>query len=213
MNIRRNEVGMAPGMEPCDSRETPPRARWASGWAMAVLCLACWIPGVATAHGGLSMDDDKCKLTLGPYSLHFAGYQPLANGNQEFCEDIPQTGKTVVVMDMVDDVLREMPIEVRIIKDIGDESKLDAITVVHLPAKVYPTGSIPLEYDFDQAGRYVGLVVGGDQRQFVSRFPFSVGEERVPYGRYLLILAVPLIGLALYRASARARESAAKAGS
>ena len=28
------------------------------------------------AHGGLSLADDICKLTIGPYTMHFTGYQP-----------------------------------------------------------------------------------------------------------------------------------------
>ena len=28
------------------------------------------------AHGGLSLADDMCKLTVGPYMMHFTGYQP-----------------------------------------------------------------------------------------------------------------------------------------
>jgi hypothetical protein len=28
------------------------------------------------AHGGLSLADDICKLTIGPFTMHFTGYQP-----------------------------------------------------------------------------------------------------------------------------------------
>ena len=41
------------------------------------------------AHGGLSLADDICKLTIGPYTMHFTGYQPEATQEKEFCEDIP----------------------------------------------------------------------------------------------------------------------------
>ncbi|MFA7281160.1 MAG: hypothetical protein WC100_13805 [Sterolibacterium sp.] len=172
---------------------------------LALLILGA-MPHTAVAHGGLSIDDDKCKLKVGPYSMHFTGYQPSSNGSREFCEDIPQTGQTVIVMDMVDDVLREMPVEVRIIRDTGDETRLDAITLFHLPPKVYPAGSIPLEYNFDQPGKYIGLVSAGDKRQHLSRFPFSVGVESNTYGRYLLIILAPLLGFLLYLYSARVRR-------
>lgn len=182
---------------------------WRSLAAMALLaCLMA--PFGARAHGGLSMDDDKCKLRVGPYFMHFAGYQPLANGNREFCEDIPQVGPTVVVMDMTDEALRSMPVEVRIIRDTGDESRLDAVTVLHLPPRLYPSGSVPLEHNFQQPGRFVGLVMAGEKGQYVSRFPFSVGEPRSSYGSYLLMLAVPFAGLLLYLASGRARRAAAE---
>jgi hypothetical protein len=138
--------------------------------------------------------------------MHFSGYQPASNGNMEFCEDIPKTGPTIVVMDAVEPELRDLPIEVRIISDTGDESQLDAITLVHIPKKIYPSGSVPLEYTFAKAGRYVGLVTAGDAVQYVSRFPFSVGVPRRPYGKYAVFLGSILFGLALYRYSGRVRK-------
>jgi len=49
---------------------------------------------VLHAHGGLSLADDMCKLTIGPYTMHFTGYQPDSSQEKEFCEDIPATGRT-----------------------------------------------------------------------------------------------------------------------
>ena len=37
------------------------------------------------AHGGLSLADDICKLTIGPYTMHFTGYQPESTQEKEFC--------------------------------------------------------------------------------------------------------------------------------
>ncbi|SEL05288.1 hypothetical protein [Nitrosovibrio tenuis] len=134
------------------------------------------------AHGGLSLADDVCKLTIGPYTMHFTGYQPEATQEKEFCEDIPATGRTVVALDYIEEALRPLPTEVRIIRDTGaaTEAKenLDKITILHIPAKVYPNGSINFEYDFMQPGKFVGLVTVGDKQEYVSRFPFSVGEPK-----------------------------------
>lgn len=182
----------------------PRAAVWLIGIVAASVC-GLW-PLSSKAHGGLSMDSDMCKLSIGAYNMHFAGYQPQANGNKEFCEDIPATGNTIVVMDTIDPELREMPIEVRLIEDTGDESRLDAVTVLHLPPKVYPTGSIPLQYNFLRPGKYVGLVTAGNTGQYVSRFPFSVGMDRVNYSSYLLYLGVALVGAGFYRYAGRARK-------
>lgn len=182
---------------------------------VAVVCMASLAaalvglpPSTAQAHGGLSMDSDICKLRLGPYNMHFTGYQPDSDGNKEFCEDIPKVGPTVIVMDEIEPELRDLPIEVRIISDTGNENDLDAITLVHLAPKVYVSGSVPLEYTFEKAGRYVGLVTAGEQGQYVSRFPFSVGVKRPPYGKYALLLGTVLLGFGLYRYSGRARRKA-----
>lgn len=133
------------------------------------------------AHGGLSLADDICKLTIGPYTMHFTGYQPEATQEKEFCEDIPATGRTVVALDYIEEALRPLPTEVRIIRDTGVEGKegnLDTITILHIPAKVYPNGSINFEYNFMQPGKFVGLVTVGEKQEYVSRFPFSVGEPK-----------------------------------
>ena len=136
----------------------------------------------AQAHGDLSMADAVCTLTTGHSTMHFTGYQPEATQEKEFCEDIPATGRTVVALDYIEEALRPLPTEVRIIRDTGDPGKepgnLDAITILHIPAKVYPNGSINFEYDFMQPGKFVGLVTVGDKQEYVSRFPFSVGEPK-----------------------------------
>ena len=148
---------------------------------LCMLMLAIGVPffsSQAQAHGGLALAEDMCRLTIGPYNMHFTGYQPDNTRNKEFCEDIPATGRTVVVLDYMEDALRPLPTEVRIIKDTGSEKDLQAITVLHLPPKVYPAGSVNFEYNFDQPGKFVGLVTVGD-KQTVSRFPFSVGETKI----------------------------------
>lgn len=150
------------------------------------------------AHGGLSLADDICKLTIGPYTMHFTGYQPESTQEKEFCEDIPATGRTVVALDYIEEALRPLPTEVRIIRDTGApegaEENLDAITILHIPAKVYPNGSINFENDFTQPGKFVGLVTVRDQKEeYVSRFPFSVGEPKGT-SPYLIVAIAAMIG-------------------
>lgn len=148
---------------------------------MLGLALALPLSTQVHAHGGLSLADDICKLTIGPYTMHFTGYQPDSTQEKEFCEDIPAIGRTVVALDYIEEALRPLPTEVRIIRDTGaeagQEGDLDAITLLHIPAKVYPNGSINFEYDFNQPGKFVGLVTVEGQEEYVSRFPFSVGES------------------------------------
>ncbi|QOJ20040.1 MAG: hypothetical protein HRU77_04605 [Gammaproteobacteria bacterium] len=144
------------------------------------------------AHGGLALADDMCVLTVGPYRMHFTGYQPLSQ-EEEFCEDIPETGKTVIALDYIQEELRPLTTEVRIIRDTGSEANLDEITVFHLPPKVYPSASIAVEHVFPEKGKFVGLVtVTGGAQEYVSRFPFSVGEGR-PTPKAAIIAPVVLV--------------------
>jgi len=157
----------------------------------ALLCLLVLAsPRPCFAHGGVSMENDVCKLRVGPYMMHFTGYQPKTSPELEFCEDIPGTGPTIIVLDYIDSSLRDLPVEARIIRDTGSEADLDAITVYHKPAALYPRGSVVLEHTFDEPGRFVGLVTVGDQ---VSRFPFAVGTR----GRRAMILYVAFRAVAL----------------
>jgi len=135
------------------------------------------------AHGGLSMAEDMCKLTVGPYMMHFSGYQPGNTQEKQFCEDIPATGQTIVVLDYVEQELRSLPTEVRIIRDTGSEQN--------------PSGSVDFTYTFDKPGKFVGLVTVGEQKQHVSRFPFSVGEPK-SLSKYLYsIYMVPVLALVI----------------
>jgi hypothetical protein len=166
-------------------------------FAGVLLMLSLSFSTQVQAHGGLSLADDICKLTIGPFTMHFTGYQPEATQEKEFCEDIPATGRTVVALDYIEEALRPLPTEVRIIRDTGAqpgaEGNLDEITILHIPAKVYPNGSINFEYDFMQPGKFVGLVTVRDKEDYVSRFPFSVGEPKGT-SPYLIVAVAALIG-------------------
>ena len=185
------------------------------------LILALGIPFSAQvqAHGGLSLADDVCKLTIGPYTMHFTGYQPDATQEKEFCEDIPNTGRTVVALDYIEEALRPLPTEVRIIRDTGsggqpgpeEQQKLDELTILHIPAKVYPNGSINFEYNFPQPGKYVGLVTVTDKEPLVSRFPFSVGEPKGTSPYLIVAIAAVIVGAVVF--FLRGRKSASASAS
>lgn len=179
--------------------------------ALATLGLLSADP--ALGHGGVAMEKDVCKLRLGPYLMHFTGYQ-IRNyaGNTEFCEDIPQVGKTVIVMDAIDPILREIPITVRIARDTGNTNEagteIEKSTIINLPKKIYPTGSVSLEYDFQEPGQFVGIVTAGEHGEYVSRFPFSVGINHSAHMFYVLLGAIPIFVFGLYAYAIRKRRDA-----
>ena len=183
--------------------------------ALLGLMLGLALPTQVHAHGGLSLADDICKLTIGPYTMHFTGYQPESTQEKEFCEDIPAIGRTVVALDYIEEALRPLPTEVRIIRDTGapegQEENLDAITLLHIPAKVYPNGSINFEYDFNQPGKFVGLVTVKDKEEYVSRFPFSVGEPKGTSPYLLGAIAVIAVGAGVFFLRGRKSASAGAA--
>ena len=179
-----------------------------AGLCVVMLAIGSIFSTQAQAHGGLALAEDMCRLTIGPYNMHFTGYQPDNTRNKEFCEDIPATGRTVVVLDYMEDALRPLPTEVRIIKDTGSEQDIQAITVLHLPPKIYPAGSVNFEYNFDKPGKFVGLVTVGDKH--VSRFPFSVGETKIWLPPSYMLIALggsAVIGVIIFAMRGRSKTS------
>jgi len=167
-------------------------------WGCCLLLLVA-APFSALAQHGHELATDTCVLHIGPYKMYFNSYQPDSYYDKQFCQELPGLGNTVLVLDYVEQELRSLPVEVRIIKDTGSEDNLEAVTVTHLPAKVYPTGSIDVKYNFDKPGKFVGLVSIGEKREHVSRFPFSVGETgAVSHLQHYMMLIVPvLVGIAV----------------
>ena len=138
-----------------------------------------WSVGAASAHGGVKLEQDECVFQIGPSTMHFIGYQRTGE-EQEFCQDIAQTGPTVIALTAVSPDLRDMAIGIRVVKDVGEEKEkanIDATTVAYYPPKVYRNGTMSFEHDFKEPGKYVGIVTVSDDlgNQWTSRFPFTVG--------------------------------------
>jgi len=174
-----------------------------------IIALGVVFSGQVHAHGGLALADDLCILTVGPYTIHFTGYQPMSQ-EEEFCEDIPEIGKTVVALDYINDELRPFAAEVRIVRSstslkittgttpqdlekVSDED-LENMTIYHTPPEVYPNASIMIDHTFPEKGMFAGVVtVSGEDQEWVSVFPFSVGEGR-PVAWFTTVLPGVLIG-------------------
>ena len=168
----------------------------------------------AYAHGGVKLEQDECILKIGPSTMHFIGYQRTGE-EQEFCEDIAQTGPTVIAFTAISPDLRDMAIGVRVVKDVGEErekANIDAVTVAYFPARVYHNGTMTFEHDFKDAGRYVGIVTVADDlgNQWVSRFPFTVGVFTfMGYIDYILygVAFTALCGFLWYMLGGRAKKA------
>jgi hypothetical protein len=131
--------------------------------------------------------------------MYFHSYLPDTYYDRQFCQELPGIGNTVLVFDYVEQELRSLPVEVRILRDTGSEDNLEAVTIAHLPAKIHPTGSIDVKYNFDKPGKFVGLVSIGEKREHVSRFPFSVGETSTVshLTHYIMVFVPVLVGIAV----------------
>ena len=164
---------------------------------LCFLLLALGVPLSAQAQHTHELEKNFCILKVGPYGMHLTGYQPDLSAGKESCGEVPGTGRTVLVLDYIEGELRALPVEVRVIRDTGSEQDLQAITVVHLPPKVYSSGFISFEYTFNQPGKYVGLITLGGTQEHVARFPISIGESNmVSHFMHYIMVIVPLTAVA-----------------
>jgi hypothetical protein len=123
-----------------------------------------------------------CTLMFGADHISVTAYQP-DSSSEYFCGDLPALGRTLIVFDAVEKEVRDMVTEIRIIKDIGEESEKNAnvneITEAYVSPKKYPGGTIVFEHIFPMPGKFIGLVTVTNEhnQRWVSRFPFAVGER------------------------------------
>ena len=177
-------------------------------WLFLLIGLIIWNEQ-ALAHGGVAFEADQCVITIGFLKAHFTGYQPSSRGNTEFCEDIPDVGHSIFVIDYLHDFLKQIPVDFRIIDDVNNfgvfanradiesVTDIEQLTVFYQPPELRPVGVLTVEYDFQKAGSYIGIVTAQhpiEDKTYMAVFQFQVGGDE--YG-YLPIFIV-LIALAQF---------------
>ena len=156
----------------------------------------------AKAEGGAGPEamtmGNMCMVMFGYDMIHITAYLP-GQSRSEFCEQIPATGKVIMAFDIENPRFRDMPIEIRVIRDpltpVSAETDVSSLTEVHFPPTRYRTGTFSFEHEFKNNGHYIGLVTltkdNGEKE--TQQFKFSVGETLWLYVPYML--GAVLIGL------------------
>lgn len=141
---------------------------------------------------------NMCMVMFGYDMIHITSYQP-GKSRSEYCEEVPSTGKTIMVFDIANPRFRDLPIEIRIIRapvvPLAADADLGPLTEVYFPARTYKTGTFNFEHDFQNNGHYIGLVTLTQENgeKATGQFKFSVGQTLWLYVPQ--ILGVVLIGL------------------
>jgi hypothetical protein len=153
--------------------------------AVVSLFLSFFVVPFAHAEGGAGPEamsmGNMCMVMFGYDMIHITAYQP-GKSRSEYCEEIPSTGKTIFSFDIENPSYRDLPIEVRFVRDpltpISSGTDLESITEFHVPAKKYSKGTFSLEHEFKANGHYIGLVTvtRPDGKQEMSQYKFMVGE-------------------------------------
>jgi len=147
---------------------------------VAVTLATAGLVSQAHAHGDVGSNQGQCLMKLGPDTMSFTGYQPLKS-REQFCDDIPDAGPTIITLDAQQDELRDMNLEMRVLRDVGqkdDDENLEANTEYFSPPKKYKTGTLTFDHNFPVEGKFIGIVKAKSDdgsKEYVARFPFSVG--------------------------------------
>jgi hypothetical protein len=170
-------------------RKTPFVVRQAG--AAALLLMVALYTGAAAAHGKVSMEEDSCVRRIGDSIVHFSAYQPQFEPSAQYCTEIPKGGDTYLVVDLVDDALRAMPIGMRVIKGT---SEADDETVTYLRPSYHPDGVIKGETSLDQ-GLYTVIITAEGRPPLRYQYPLRV--QMINYTNIFRTAVGPLIGLLL----------------
>ncbi len=149
----------------------------------AVLSLSVGQPARAESGAGpeaMSMGN-MCMVMFGYDMIHITMFQP-DKSRSEYCSEIPAAGRTIMVFDIETPAFRDLPLELRVIRDpltpVTKDTDLEALTELHLPPTKYTKGTFSVEHNFTSNGHYIGLVTltrENGQRE-TEQFKFMVGE-------------------------------------
>lgn len=106
----------------------------------ALAFLTILIPGLAGAHGNVTMEEDICVQRVGGNLVHFNAYQPQNEAKAQYCTEIPGEGDTFLVVDLVDPGLRNMPVGVRVVRGLSET--MEDETVAYWPPAIHLDGVI-----------------------------------------------------------------------
>ena len=142
------------------------------------------------AHGGVVLENDVCLININFLQAHFTVFQPESSQDDEFCEDIPDLTRSVFVMEYLHDLLQDMRVDFRIIRDetnIGKYAQwndvqqlgdIEALTVFYEPPRIEESGFFSASYNFADKGTYIGIVTAShptEVRDYSAVFYFQVG--------------------------------------
>ena len=164
------------------------------GSMVLILVAALYHPGVATAHGTVSGEDDPCLRQAGEILVHFNAYQPQYQLRDQYCTDIPKEGDTFLIVDLVDPALRNEPVGMRVVKGNGSNETEDQI-VADIRPSIHPDGVLRSEVRLDE-GLYT-VTIASEKRNLMRRPQYLLRVHMIDYQQLMRTAAAPLIGVLL----------------
>jgi len=157
-----------------------------AGFMVLIFLAALDNPGVASAHGTTSGEDDPCLRRVGERVVHFSAYQPQYELRGQYCTDIPKEGDTFLVVDLVDPELRSEPIGMRVTKGNGSNAAEDQIVADFRPS-THPDGVLRGEVRLDE-----GM---SEKQNLMKRPQYLLRVNMIDYQKLIRTMTAPAIGV------------------
>jgi len=164
--------------------------------ALSVLMLAgLSSPGIAEAHGNVTLDEDICVRRIGGNMVHFSAYQPQFEPKAQYCTEIPEIGDTFLVVDLVDPGLRTLPVGVRIVRGQEEGGKEEDQTVAYWRPVSHPDGVVRGEAKLEKGIYRIIITAEGLSPSYyllrVQQVDYSkLGRKAIGPVMVLLVLAL-----------------------
>ena len=161
-----------------------------TGIAVLTLVTALYT-NTAGAHGKVAMEEDSCMRRIGENMIHLSTYQPQVNEEGHYCTEIPKAGNTILVIDLVDPALREMPISVKVMQ--GSKAG-EGETITNLRPAMYQDGVISTQSQLAQ-GKYLVMITAEGVPPL--NYEYHMRVEMINYAEVFRAAIGPVVGLLL----------------
>jgi len=141
-----------------------------------ITVLTMLLPGVAGAHGNVSIEEDPCVQRVGGNLVHFNAYQPQNEAKAQYCTDIPGEGETFLVVDLLDPGLRNMPVGVRVVRGLNETAEDE--TVAYWPPATHLDGVVRGDAKLDK-GLYKVIITP----EGFSPSSYLLRVQQIDYGK------------------------------
>lgn len=158
--------------------------------ALFMIIGAMLLPSLAAAHGAVAIEDDICVRRIGGNLVHLSAYQPQVEPKAEYCTEIPDEGDTFLVVDLVDQSLRNTPVGVRIVRGVNE--KAEDQTVAYWQPASHPDGIVRGEAKLDK-GLYKLIITA----EGLSPSYYLLRVQQIDYSKLARKAVGPLTGLLL----------------
>ncbi len=149
------------------------------GWAAVLVSLVA-LPAHEQLMIGHMGHGGNCSIKTGAFPVSFSAYEKPKGAlppTHAYCDHVPEVGEHILTVDLQGTKSREIPIGVRLVS--ATEGQGDGgNTIMSMPAKLYPSGSITFAVNLKELGQY-NLLLETEKAGKMSTavtIPIHVGE-------------------------------------